>query len=415
MNSAPKRPARCHRFQIGTTLVDIQRRIFEYQFGDVLLIDYSHVAELCFRYIVFNCTTFIDTANWNLVGPPMNLLIDKSVTDAFPDAFLHYQEMIEETHQLSPHIVISMMVSSRDLGIARIFNANERSQEIYRRWKKISIIARPDCCGILDADFGNGLNHLSFSTEFEPTILFKNHPHSSISLATLDATIKVFEESQETLIVGFIIINDDTNDLHEEYYHKICKGLPSGWSTELSTHIAIGKRYSRVIRVCGPAQGFVRKESRKNFEENIAVLLAQLDWQFGSPRFKDFILEGDKKATPRLVGCNPFPVFWDFLQNRFAGMKSRSFWSEPEYQWRDIHRRILEFGLLFSSFNLPPYVQLEILDWWPQCYMSRHIWKIRLIEGIIQSVRKVWRQRGLFETRSGRLTRPRYVVQRIKL
>jgi hypothetical protein len=72
-------------------------------------------------------------------------------------------------------------------------------------------------------------------------------------------------------------------------------------------------------------------------------------------------------------------------------------------QWRVVHPQLLDICMAFAPLHLPPYVVLEVFDWlptwqrvdgidWNKSYMHlvSHIKKIRLIEGVQRSRKKVF-------------------------
>jgi hypothetical protein len=128
-------------------------------------------------------------------------------------------------------------------------------------------------------------------------------------------------------------------------------------------------------------------------------------------------MEDDTRKPPYGTDVRYYEAktYFQFLLHQFSYTPDRNPWSLDSYQWRTVHARILSFAIAFAPLCLPAYVQLWILDWEPRCYLSRPIWKIQLIQSVIESVRKVRRERGEFITRIGRATRPRYVVQKLKI
>ena len=73
-------------------------------------------------------------------------------------------------------------------------------------------------------------------------------------------------------------------------------------------------------------------------------------------------------------------------------------------RWRVVRRRLLDICIAMAPLRLPPYVLLEIVDMLPAVYegadenesllhVVSHLKKIRLIEGVQRSQRKIDEQR----------------------
>jgi hypothetical protein len=420
-----RRPAICHRFKADANLLIIKLCESQYQFGDVIMVPVAdRPGEFHFVLlgpVNFSCidlqTSSINT--WPIVSAHNDMAIPFRITRHLDDAFLHYQSMLDENARLTPHLVIRLHVAATDPGIARIFNASEREREIYQHWKTIDVSCfASNQFGIQDVDFGNGLTQTLFASRFlRNQLLFNVNDDSVRRLSLLGPLIDLFHETQETLISGFLVIGYDPNNMPIDFVPRIYSALPPRITAEGSSAFMMGKRAHRVVRVCGPASEMLGKSKCKTLALAVGGLFYALDRvTFGRPKLKCIVLEGDSRRTPPpLVFLTPYDNFVDFLACHFRGTLGRNPWSMREYQWQSVHRRIMTFCLVFAPLNLPPYVQLEILDWLPQCYLSRHIWKIQLIGAIIDSVRKVRRERGEFITHAGRATKPRYAVQKVKL
>lgn len=80
----------------------------------------------------------------------------------------------------------------------------------------------------------------------------------------------------------------------------------------------------------------------------------------------------------------------DFVSVKYISKKCKYFNDQSRYRWE----KIKDICIAFVSFDLPPYVLLEIIDWLPNMDYEKHFKKIRLIISMRDSIKKIQKKRN---------------------
>ena len=86
---------------------------------------------------------------------------------------------------------------------------------------------------------------------------------------------------------------------------------------------------------------------------------------------------GRHSKCPKCIGFRVQDLVWKYLKRN------------KSLCWKNVHRKVLEFTLIFAPLNLPAYVLLEIFDWLPKMHRVNHVKKIHLMIAVKKSMAKL--------------------------
>lgn len=414
------RPARMTRFTRTAAEVIPTLQETDFQFGDLLLfpaiafagddIDNDDVDRRYLLYIYFNSinASQLEASNKNIFSNYKNeytylnrqLKIHYRVTNAFTDAVQHYSEIIAEQAarkaQGKPHFMIKLQLHPVDQGFrARFCTLNEHTAllpsfdadhytAISRRWEYVTVSFRDlSTCFAVKACFGNGMIYTA-----------SWRPKEVRAPCDLSKVIAAYQTSTKTIYSCYVIVYRGSSST-ASFKEALMPTLPLEWVIDGSVPSTLLPKPAVLTRIHGPVTTF----DRVAFTQRVKTLCESETRTSWMTRFKKIVLETD--ATPRAVVSMGFQKLEKYFLQNVVNPPNLPL---RKYQWIEVHKTICNIAIGLAALLPPPYVLLEIIDWLPDCYHSRHVQKINLIMALTTSMRRI---------QEGRTSRYGRVVRRV--
>ena len=424
-HNAPARPAR--------VFAGLPASTGEMQFGDLLLErDDAAPANATFVGLTgFGECLIEQHALWASDAETRLSVIPLAVSDRFADALAHYCDAIDQGNAIVESYLqeaavnnvdpingddklhlIGLRVRPSDVGFRSAFAASETEWLLCSQWISVTVVRHADRWWINDVDFGNGierpLRHFSAFLYRDPRLISyadpEFDPNDVARTRNLPRLVRGYRATLATAELVFVLLHLSASPAGAEgdAFDSLAASLAAfqlrplvNWldgDTEDSGRFGSPPRgdFTLVaIPIAGP---------RASIDPEMLVALASGLDTFGSlggPRLCKVVRAGSEPRTHarlakryhRLAGDRDFhfPVY---NRRTLGGAMAL-----PQHQWRGVHQFITDRVLVLAEYGLRSYEMLWLLEWLPEMRHHEHIRALRLIDGLLASVRRVVERR----------------------